>query len=153
MISQKEEKTKTTSLITPRMTFMIMPSGDIGSIKYGDHLIGGKAAETEGGLATLYLRMVDDQKTTTANLMGENAPGAWQIRDHTLFYQGNFQGMEYRIKMMAGNGIWFYDVRLHDTGTKNRKAQLYYGHKIIIDPENAASPGLGGEGTRPVFPC
>jgi hypothetical protein len=142
MISQKETKNTATSLITPRMSFVIMPGGDIGAISYGDHLIGTERPETEGGLATLFLRLEDDQGAKYASLIGQNASGAWQIKDRILFYQGTIQGVEYRIRMMPGNGIWFYDVHLRETGHKKRKCQLFFGPKINIDAANVSYPHL-----------
>jgi hypothetical protein len=142
MISQKETKNTATSLITPRMSFVIMPGGDIGAISYGDHLIGTERPETEGGLATLFLRLEDDQGAKYASLIGQNASGAWQIKDRILFYQGTIQGVEYRIRMMLGNGIWFYDVHLRETGHKKRKCQLFFGPKINIDAANVSYPHL-----------
>ncbi len=127
---------KTTDINSNSLIFKILDSGDISSINFNSEQISMyKGSSLDGMIANIYLRQVDDSGTHLTKLLGVDSPSKWAIKDNVVYYQGNFNQIDYQVILKIIEHSWFWTVKL--SGDYQGKVNLYYGQDISLSSPSA----------------
>lgn len=114
------------------ISLTLLASGDVFKWQHGDHqinLVQGNLID--GMMANLYLRAHTATGYQFTKLLGVHSPSRWALTEDGAVYEGQWQGVTYRVRLVVAGDQWWYQLTL--TGhPSDVHYDVFYGQDLGI---------------------
>ncbi len=121
------------TILSDDISFEILPSGDIYSIKYQNESLNMYRANVlDGMLMNIYLRVRKNGKSSYTKLLGVDSPSRFRIGQKQMRYEGEFENVRYNVTFKISGLTWFWEVEL-SCEDHNTYGEIFYGQDVSLN--------------------